>query len=209
MPEVADPRLLKTSTRHGDAVLRRLPAPVPGRKVVGAEVGVCRGVMSAHLLGNRADLVLHLVDGWCANKPGSAAWKWGEGHNQFCNTQTPKQVEDNYQATLRVLGKYADRSEVHRGRSVPVARTFADRSLDFVFIDADHRYESVVADITAWLSKVRPGGWIGGHDYGLPELDGAVNRAADEFATRSGLDLELDDFFTWFVRLPGPEGGHP
>lgn len=43
-----------------------------------------------------------------------------------------------------------------------------DGSLDFVYIDGDHLYESVVADIRAWLPKIRPGGFIGGHDYFSP-----------------------------------------
>jgi cephalosporin hydroxylase len=45
------------------------------------------------------------------------------------------------------------------------ARQFADESLDFVFIDADHSYEGVSRDIRAWYPKVRPFGYIGGHDH--------------------------------------------
>ena len=33
-----------------------------------------------------------------------------------------------------------------------------------VFIDADHRYHAVRADIRAWINKVRPGGILAGHD---------------------------------------------
>ena len=49
--------------------------------------------------------------------------------------------------------------------SVVAASTFADSSLDLVYIDADHMYDPVVADIRAWLRKVKPGGYIGGHDH--------------------------------------------
>ena len=47
-----------------------------------------------------------------------------------------------------------------RASSVAAADTFADRSLDFVFIDADHSYEAAKADIAAWRSKVKPGGFF-------------------------------------------------
>jgi predicted O-methyltransferase YrrM len=62
--------------------------------------------------------------------------------------------------------------------SVEAAREFDDASLDAVYIDALHDYESVKADILAWRPKLRPGGILAGHDYG-PHAPGVV-RAVDE-----------------------------
>jgi predicted O-methyltransferase YrrM len=45
------------------------------------------------------------------------------------------------------------------------SRHFDDSSVDFVFIDADHSFDSVVKDIQSWVPKVRKGGMISGHDY--------------------------------------------
>jgi len=42
---------------------------------------------------------------------------------------------------------------------------FEDRTVDFVYIDSWHHYSIVCMDIATWLPKVRPGGWIAGHDY--------------------------------------------
>ena len=39
-----------------------------------------------------------------------------------------------------------------------------DGILDFVFIDADHQYESIKQDIELWLPKVKKGGILAGHD---------------------------------------------
>jgi hypothetical protein len=46
-----------------------------------------------------------------------------------------------------------------------------------VFIDADHRYEHVKADILAWRPHVAKGGLLVGHDYGVFE---GVTRAVKE-----------------------------
>lgn len=48
---------------------------------------------------------------------------------------------------------------------------------DYIFLDAAHDYESVCADLAAWWPKIRPGGWLAGHDYLYAE---GVRRAVDE-----------------------------
>jgi len=64
--------------------------------------------------------------------------------------------------------------------SPAAAAKFADASLAFVFIDASHDQDSVLADVKAWLPKVRPGGVIAGHDYGYPSVRFAVHKAIPE-----------------------------
>jgi hypothetical protein len=66
-----------------------------------------------------------------------------------------------------------------RGDSVQMATTYTDGSLDFVFIDGDHRYECVKADIEAWLPKMKIGGILAGHDYG-PTDSCPIHRAVHD-----------------------------
>jgi hypothetical protein len=49
--------------------------------------------------------------------------------------------------------------------SVTASRLFADRSLDWVHLDARHDYANVKADIQAWLPKIKLDGWLSGDDY--------------------------------------------
>ncbi len=58
------------------------------------------------------------------------------------------------------------------------------------------------ADLAAWLPKVKPGGWIGGHDYANtdPRFRFGVTEAVDEWAADYGRDVEVDANFTWFSR---------
>jgi len=63
--------------------------------------------------------------------------------------------------------------------STEAAELFQDRSVDFCYVDALHTYEGVIADLTAWWPKMRPGARFAGDDYtkGWP----GVTRAVGEF----------------------------
>lgn len=73
---------------------------------------------------------------------------------------------------------YADSISLIVADSLTAATVFADRSLDWVHLDARHNYESVKQDISAWLPKVAAGGWLSGDDYNTvkwPEVVAAVS----------------------------------
>lgn len=64
--------------------------------------------------------------------------------------------------------------------SMEASKLYKDESLDFVFIDACHKYESVRTDIISWLPKVKIGMFIGGHDYNGVEVKPAVQSLIDK-----------------------------
>jgi hypothetical protein len=82
--------------------------------------------------------------------------------------------------------------------STMAARLFPDKYFDLVFIDADHEYESVKADITAWLPKVRKGGVLAGHDYGIQKKFFGVAQAVDEIF---GENISIADFAVWIKEV--------
>jgi hypothetical protein len=49
--------------------------------------------------------------------------------------------------------------------SAQASKMFKKASVDFIFLDGSHDFDSVCNDIEIWLPKLKPGGMIGGHDY--------------------------------------------
>jgi hypothetical protein len=84
-----------------------------------------------------------------------------------------------------------------RETSVKAAKRFADRSVDVVFIDGEHTYDAVCADIQVWRPKVRTAnGYLAGHDYDRPEVKKAVLSYFDE-------DEVVVSGRTWLVQSSG------
>jgi hypothetical protein len=79
---------------------------------------------------------------------------------------------------------------------VEAAPSIEDGTLDLVFIDDDHEYETTRANIEAWLPKVRAGGIIAGHDIrnGFPGVDSAV---LDVLGATGEIHIEADS--VWWV----------
>ncbi len=49
--------------------------------------------------------------------------------------------------------------------SPEAANLFSDQSCWLVFIDGGHVHEQVEIDVKAWMPKIKPDGWLAGHDF--------------------------------------------
>lgn len=134
----------------------------------GAEIGVKEGRTMLHLLKACAGLRMLGVDFFAA-RPGIEE----HGGEPFADVDWAK-VEGELR---EALWKFEERGVLFKGDSLDAATTIADGSLDFVFVDADHREAAVRADILAWRPKIKPGGMLLGHD--LQDRFPGVKRAVD------------------------------
>lgn len=165
-----------------------------------AEIGVFAGDTSRRLL-QRRDLTLLMVDSW-RGAGESYVGDSGDWHA----TLTQQQQDEFYKKTVEAVKFAGERAQIHRCTSQGAAALAPPGYFDCVFIDADHSYEGAKADIESWAPKVKPGGWLAGHDYentDFPKF--GVTQAVQEWAQREGLSVELGDNFTWFIRIPEGE----
>jgi predicted O-methyltransferase YrrM len=68
------------------------------------------------------------------------------------------------------------------------AAKYWSEPIDFLYIDADHSYDGVTADLEAWVPHVKPGGLILGDDYDNAIYPG-VKEAWDDFEDAHDLAL--------------------
>lgn len=136
----------------------------------GAELGLASGQTLEALLASKPDL--HMI-----------------GVDRAINP--PRWIK-----VVAVAHRYAGRCTLHPMHTDMAAQYVDDASLDFVFIDADHRYPAVADDIKRWRTKLKPGGTLLGHDYCEP-WPGVVQAVDEAF---KGAHI-LHPHSVWEVRL--------
>ena len=87
---------------------------------------------------------------------------------------------------------------VLRMQSQQAAELFAEGVCDMVFLDGGHSYDDVCADIALWKDKVKPGGYLAGHDYRGRHSD--VARAVHSVFSEEAVVLAPPSTI-WAVRL--------
>ena len=177
--------------RRWDALIKRLPI---NKDIIGAEIGVWVGDTAWRLLAQRPKTVHILVDPWKEPDPES---RYAQSPDGIAIKKQPY-FDECYNTAMKNIEPYKDRARVFRMPSWEASELIEDGSLDYVFIDAEHTYEGVKEDISYWLPKVKPGGLIGGHDYGNEPRFPGVRKAVDE---AFGDDKEIDGDCTWFHRV--------
>lgn len=149
----------------------------------GAEIGVWQGEFAASLCHLMPRLDLLCVDPWAC---------YAEYQEQK-NDQA--RLEEAYQQALQRLRPYRHVT-IARKTSLEAAKDVPYQSLDWVYIDANHRRPFIDQDLVAWSRRVRPGGIVAGHDYRehykKPKPFIEVKAAVDAYVARH-------DIRPWFI----------
>lgn len=132
-----------------------------------------------------------LIDAWrILNAPGFS------GHGE----DTDAGQEARYQRIIRGAQKFGSRCKVMRATSEEAAPRFADGSLDFCYVDADHSTDGISLDATLWWPKVRRGGIFAGHDFLAGNFNGqeyGVKTVIDRLAKGCGVPVNVTGEKDW------------
>jgi hypothetical protein len=116
----------------------------------GVEVGTERAIFAKRICVTNPQLHLYCIDPWQAYR----------GYREHVSQD---KLDSFYAETTERMAPF--NATLVRKFSVDAAKDFKDGSLDFVYIDGNHRLLDVIQDLCHWVPKVRAGGLVSGHDY--------------------------------------------
>ncbi len=157
----------------------------PGMKI--AEIGSWKGFSTYFLasLAARLNGTVFAVDHWQGSPDG---WQ--------VPVAKEKDILMVFRRNMAVLGCEKTVKPMVMD-SLTAAGIFRDGSLDLVFIDGDHRYSGIAADIKAWLPKLRTGGILCGHD-------GSTSYSRHPAAAQRSIDANCEkDYLPEYQVHPG------
>ena len=153
-----------------------------------AEIGVFAGDFSERILEVVRPVRLHLIDPWRHETDAEYRRAWygdAKGGGQT------RMDEVHAAVCRRFAGAVASGiAVIHRAPSAEAAALFADEYFDWVYIDGNHRYEFVKADLERYAPKVKRGGLIAGDDYQVAGWwEDGVTKAVDEYVALGRCDV--------------------
>lgn len=151
---------------------------IPKNGIV-AEIGVEGGDFAADILKHTNPKKLYLIDCWDSQT------------FEECTTFYSQDIEDKFYEYVKKRFANDPRVKVIKAYSLEATELFEDEFFDWVYIDANHRYEAVKKDLSAWWKKIKQGGYMCGDDYGVSPLNFGVIRAVNEFLQANNLIFSL------------------
>ncbi|MCR4324232.1 MAG: class I SAM-dependent methyltransferase [Candidatus Curtissbacteria bacterium] len=155
----------------------------------GVEVGTEKGKNAQTMFEIIPNLKLYGVDAYKHHPQASHMYhaklrNWDDKWFQDCKNQCLKRMNGKNFTLLQ-------------GFSENMADKMEDNSVDFVYIDSDHSYDSVMQDIIKWGRKVRKGGIMSGHDYFFDNDKSGrrvkVTQAINDYTSVHGIRFYITD----------------
>jgi len=166
---------------------------------VGAEVGVYMGKFTERFL--KEGIKMYAIDPWIPYV--------GTGRS----FRQPAMQDKVYEEAKKTLTPY-ENCVIVKKTSMEAIGDFKNESLDFVYLDGDHRFRYIAEDLAEWVRKVRKGGIVAGHDYhntrpGARNVMCQVKAVLDAYLEAFGIENfyllggvrgedSYDKYYSWF-----------
>lgn len=138
-----------------------------------AELGVDEGHFTKEILKFNSPKKLHLVDVWNTNR-------YHQGKKE--------QVENTFKNEIE-----KEQVVLNLGFSTEVVHDFPNDYFDWVYIDTTHSYENTLKELEMYSKKIKPGGFLTGHDFIIGNWKGLVKYgvidAVYEFCNKNNWEL--------------------
>jgi len=164
------------------------------KKIVGAEVGVWTGTNSLNILENMPNIEkFYAIDSWAPYDSSDRCLeelKWAED------------------LTRNRLSKFPG-CVILKKTSSEAVNDIKAGELDFVYIDSDHCYEAIKADIENYYSLLKKGGVLAGHDIENVGHETEEGREKDDILEpRNGVARAISEFcvaHNLILRIQAPD----
>jgi len=156
-----------------------------GKDLVGVEVGVFKGQNARAMLELMDLKLLYLVDRYEMYEDYKLSY--------LSELDTVKAM------AFKLVDKFKEKIEWILKDSREAYKEIPD-GLDFVYIDGNHTYEFVKADIENFWPKIRNGGVLAGHDYNDLNKKPGVKKGVDEFVKNNALKLHRGKTDWWVIK---------
>ena len=163
---------------------------ITNAKVI-AEIGTFRGEFAQTLFKTFKPSKMYLVDPFTTD----TQMQSGDQDGNYVKTYDGTTLYNTVMEAFKDQGISEDANahvQLIQDFSTNITTQIPDKSLDLIYIDGDHSYNGVKADLQLARRLVKSGGWICGHDYEMNKLkahhhyDFGVKRAVDEFCAEYG-----------------------
>jgi hypothetical protein len=120
--------------------------------------GICESILEVGSFRGESAVIFanHFKNVTCVDP-----WLMGYDDSDAASRCDMSEIENIFDETI---SKFNNITKI-KMKSVDAVKMFEDKSLDMVYIDGCHKYESVREDLLLWIPKIKDGGFISGHDY--------------------------------------------
>jgi len=115
----------------------------------GCEVGVLKGKNAQGMFKYIPGLKLYIVDPYIDYDGGQRTY--GKKNKNHLEEMMQRMSGKNY--------------EFFKMKSHHACKYVPNDSLDFIYIDGNHKYDYVMMDLINWIPKIKKGGILSGHDF--------------------------------------------